>query len=180
MKIMHRNCYGFTFTSKSESIRDIIKEKQTDVLLLNETNLKGKRKVKINKYFSFCKNRSKAKGGVATVVANYLQPYTAKVGEGNVEDDEYVITRIDNVVPALNIVNIYGQQESRTPNDQIYESWVRLSNDLNEIDMRGEAVLIMGDLNRAVGSDDRGVLGNHDRVSYGGQLDTVKVRNYFE
>ena len=134
----------------------------------------------MNKYFSYSKNRTKAKGGVATVVANYLRPYTAKVGEGKVEDDEYVITRIDNVVPALNIVNIYGQQESRTPNDQIYESWVRLSNDLNEIDMRGEAVLIMGDLNRAVGGDDQGVLGNHDKVSYGGQLlrDTVKERNY--
>ena len=44
MKIMHMNCDGFT--SKSESIGDIIKEKQTDVLLLNETNLKGRRKVK--------------------------------------------------------------------------------------------------------------------------------------
>ena len=96
------------------------------------------------------------------------------------EDDEYVITRIDNVVPAVNIVNIYGQQESRTANDLIYESWVRLCNHLDEVDKRGEAVLIMGDMNRAVGCDDQGVLGNHAKVSFGGQLlrDTVKERDY--
>ena len=178
MKVVLMNCDGFT--SKKESIEEILSENKADILLLNETNLKGKRKVRIKDYFSFNKNRIKAKGGVATVVANYLQPYTVKVGEGKVEDDEYVITRVDNVVPAVNIVNIYGQQECRTPNDQIYESWLRLCKDLNEIEMRGEAVLIMGDLNRAMGGDDQGVLGNHDRVSYGGQLlrDMVKERNY--
>ena len=37
----------------------------------------------------------------------------------------------------------------------------------------------MGDMNRAVGSDELGITGNNDRVSYGGQLvrDMVKDRN---
>ena len=64
--------------------------RQVDVLLLIDTALKGKRKVRMNKYFSFCKNRTKAKGGVATVVSNYLQPQTAKVGEGQVEEPKPV------------------------------------------------------------------------------------------
>ena len=84
------------------------------------------------------------------------------------------------MVPAVNIVNIYGQQECRTAKEQIFKSWARLGKDLDEIDMRGEAVLIIGDMNRAVGSDEFGVTGNHARVSYGGGLirDTVKDRNY--
>ena len=60
-------------------------------------------------YFSFCKNREKAKGGVATVVSNYLRPHTVRVFEGK-EEDEYIITRLEHVVPPVNIVNIYGQQ----------------------------------------------------------------------
>ena len=113
-------------------------------------------------YFSFAKNKVKAKGGVATVIANYLRPHTVKVGEGKEEDDKYVIVRLDHVIPALNIVNIYGSQESRTPKENISEGWARLEKDLDEIIHRGEAFLIMGDLNRAVGSDEWGVDGNHD------------------
>ena len=63
IKIMHSNCDGYT--SKKQSIEDIVKEKRPDLLLLNETSLKGKRKVRIKDYFSYCRNRVKAKGGVA-------------------------------------------------------------------------------------------------------------------
>jgi exonuclease III len=100
-------------------------------------------------------NREKAKGGVATVVSNYLQPHTVRVCEGK-EEDEYIITRLDHVVPPINIVNIYGQQESRAGKEQIFNSWVRLGDDLCAILARGEALLILGDMNIAVGSDDRG------------------------
>ena len=61
-------------------------------------------------YFSFSKNRVKAKGGVASVIANHLRPHTVKVSEGKEMEDEYIIVRLDNVVPAVNIINIYGQQ----------------------------------------------------------------------
>ena len=142
---------------------------------MNETALKGKRKVRMKNYFSFCKNREKAKGGVATVVSNYLRPHTVRVCEGK-EEDEYIITRLDHVVPPINIVNIYGQQESRAAKEEILNSWVRLRDDLGAILARGEALLILGDMNISVGSDELGVSGNHDRVSYGGQL----VRNFMK
>ena len=150
INILHSNCDGYT--SKKDSIENIVKKKKTDVLLLNETSLKGTRKVKIKDYFSFSKNREKVKGGVATVVANYLKPCTVKVTEGK-DGDEYIISRLEHVVPALNVVNIYGQQESRTGKDEITASWLRLRKDLEEIEDRGEAVLVLGDLNRAIGSD---------------------------
>ena len=44
-----------------------------------------------------------------------------KVAEGE-EEDKYIVTRLDNTVPAINIVSIYGTQESRTNNDDIEKS----------------------------------------------------------
>ena len=106
-------------------------------------------------------------------------PNTVKVAEGKEDTDEYIIVRLDHVVPAVNLVNIYGSQECRTSNDDILDGWSRLVKDIEEITSRGEAFLIMGDLNRAVGSDELGAHGNHDRVSYGGKLvrELVKEKN---
>ena len=86
---MQTNCDGYT--SKKENIADIVSDRKTDVLLLNDTALKGKRNVKMKDYFSCFKNRNKAKGGVATVVANYLKPYSVKISEGKEDYDEYII-----------------------------------------------------------------------------------------
>ena len=95
MNILHSNCDGYI--SKKASIENIVKSKNADVLLLKETALKGKRNVKIKDFFfSFAKNREKIKGGVATVIANYLKPHTVKVTEGK-EGDEYIITRLGHV-----------------------------------------------------------------------------------
>ena len=169
------NCDGYT--SKKECIEDIVSERHADILLLNA--LKGKRKVRMKNFFSFSKKRVKAKGGVATVISNNLKANTVRVAEGR-EDDEYIITRLDHVLPPINIVNIYGQQESRSSKEEILKSWMRLREDLLQIEISGEAVLLVGDLNRAVGSDELGVTGNHSKVSYGGQLirEMVKEQNY--
>ena len=88
-----------------------------------------------------------------------------KVKEG-VDDDEYIITRLDNTMPALNIINIYSEQEGRSTKDEIEQSWLRLLSDLREIEDRGEAVLIIGDLNRAIGNDQWGIQGNKVKVSH--------------
>ena len=135
--------------------------------------------MKIKDYFSFSKNQEKVKGGVATVIANYLKPETVKVTEGK-EGDEYIISRLDHVIPAINIVNIYGQQESRTSKDEITASWLRLQKDLEEIEEKGQGVLILGDLNRAIGSDQWGVTNNKSNVSHGGQhiREMIKEKDY--
>ena len=38
------------------------------------------------------------------MIANYLKENTTKVGEGE-DGDEYIIIRLDHVVPAINIVS---------------------------------------------------------------------------
>ena len=54
-------------------------------------------------------------GGVATFVANDLKQNAVKVKDG-VDNDEYLVTRLDHVSPAINIMNVYGGQESRIKN----------------------------------------------------------------
>ena len=54
----------------------------------------------------------KTMGGVCTAVKNNLKPYTVKVKEGS-DEDEYLVTRLDHIRPAINVVNVYGGQESR-------------------------------------------------------------------
>ena len=69
-------------------------------------------------------------------MASYLRQNPVKVGEGK-EGDEYIVVRLDHVQPALNIVNIYGENEKRAGELRILESWLRLKNDLEEIKKTG-------------------------------------------
>ena len=60
--------------------------------------------------------------------------------------------------------------------DEIEKSWLRLLKDVKEIEDRFENVVIIGDMNRAVGSGPWGVKGNKDKISPGGQL----IRNLIQ
>ena len=51
MKIIQSNCAGFN--SKKESIKEILKVEAPDVLLLNDTALKGNRKIKFPSYLTY-------------------------------------------------------------------------------------------------------------------------------
>ena len=95
-------------------------------------------------------------------MANYLKLNSSKVAEGR-EGDEYIITRIDTTIPAINVVNIFGSQEGRVDKDEVEKSWLRLLEDVKYVEDRDEEVLIIGDLNRAVGGGKWGVKGNKDQ-----------------
>ena len=117
------------YTSKKESMCEIADSEKPDIITVNDTALKGNLKVKIPKYFCYAKNRERNKGGVVTLVAEYLKPNTSKVTEGR-EGDEYIVTRIDVTSPAFNVINIYGSQEGRVEKDEIDKSWLRLMEDI--------------------------------------------------
>ena len=55
IKIIHSNIDGYT--SKKESVIEILENEQPDVMTLNDTNLKGKLKVRVPKYFSYNKKQ---------------------------------------------------------------------------------------------------------------------------
>ena len=167
--ILCNNVFGYN--SKKSSVPAILEKLKLDVCAWQETGLTGNNQIKIQVFHCFLRNRktNKKMGGVCTAVENHLKSKTVVVKEG-VNDDEYIITRLENVKPALNIVNVYGGIESRMEKQEITESFGRLKKDLDDIKDRNESCLLVGDLNRAIGSDKRGVQGNHPKISYGGKL----------
>ena len=168
LKILHSNIRGFT--SKQTSLSEILEREVPDIVNLNETNMKGNRKINLKKYVSFSKNSVQNCHGISTSFASYLKDSSVKVSEDTGGVDEFMVTRLESVEPALNIINIYGAIEERAANEDILESWMEIKKELNAIKQRGESVLVLGDLNRAVGNDSNGVAGNKKKISYGGSL----------
>ena len=136
---------------------------------MSSLKLERKLKVKVPNYFSYDKNREKYKGGVSTIIANHVKHNTMKVTEGK-EDNEYIVTRFDNTTPAINIINVYGQQEFRNSDVELEKSWLRMMKDVKDIEERNEAVFIIGDMNRKVGNDEYGINGNKPTISFEGNL----------
>ena len=66
------------------------------------------------------------------MVAKHLGSNAVRAGEGR-HGDKYIITRLNHVQSAINIVNIYGENESRAGDIKVLESWLRLTKDLEEI-----------------------------------------------
>ena len=77
--------------------------------------------------------------------------HALKVVEGG-NDNETLITQHSQFSIPINIVNIYGEQESRTPNEKIQEKWTNILHKIYKIEAKSEHVLIIGDLNKHVGS----------------------------
>ena len=166
MTIYNNNLNGFS--GKKASIGALLETIKPTVVTFQETALTGNNQLKVKNYSSFQRNRkgTKIMGGVATLVANQVKAHAVKVKEGE-DDDEFLITRLGHVVPAVNILNIYGGIESRMSKQKVLENWVRVMKEINLVRERNEGLIIIGDLNRAVGSV---IEGNSSTVSPGGQL----------
>ena len=143
------------------------------MITINETNLKNNQKLKIDGYSTYNRNRqNEHMGGVATAIQNKEAHDALKVTEG-IEKDEYIVTRHGQFEVPINIINVYGEIESRQTHQNIQDRWDRILAELAKVEMKGEFGLLMGDLNKHVGNL---VEGNTDYVSFGGQL----VRNLIE
>ena len=85
-----------------------------DIVTLNEINLRNNKKVELERYKCISKNRKEGNmGGVATYVLDKDAGQTLKVSEGT-EGNEYIITRHNQFKNPINVINVYGDVESRT------------------------------------------------------------------
>ena len=174
-KIYHCNIRGFD--SKSSSLKPILETVRPNVVTLNETLYMNNKKLNIEGYVTFNRNRKNTNGGgVATSVSQEDSKHTLKVKDGP-NNDEYVITRHSQFKVPINIVNIYGETESRTTNNEVEDRWYRVVTELKKIDYRGEHVVLLGDMNKHVGDL---INGNHEKVSPGGKLirELLKTKKY--
>ena len=139
------------------------------VVCLNEHGLTGRNKLVIDKYHSFTRNRKdKRMGGVATAVKEEDSKDVIKIAEG-ADDDEFIITRHSQFLVPINIMNIYGETESRCTENEIKERWNRILTHIIKIKQRKEHLILLGDWNKHVGNDEWGIKGNHEKVSVGGK-----------
>ena len=169
LRILNNNVGGWN--SKKNSLPDILEKLKPDVCTFQETSLAGTNKIKIKNYHTNVRNRKDLKrmGGVAIAVHNHIKSHAIKVKEGE-EKDEFLITRLDNINPPLNIINVYGGIEERMDRQEVLENWGRIKSEIDKIGERNEFCLLIGDLNRAIGARRLGIPGNKKRISYGGKM----------
>ena len=100
-------------------------------------------------------------GGVATCVANKDSLDTLKVSEG-ANGEEYIVTRHNQFAVPLSIINVYGEEEGRTPVTEVQQRWENILAEVAKIEMRNELVILIGDMNKKVGNI---IEGNTEKVS---------------
>ena len=164
-KIYHCNIRGFD--SKSCSLKSILEAVRPNVITLNETHYKNSKKLNIEGYVTYNRNRQDVNGGgVATSVSEEDSDHALKVKDG-VDNDEYIITRHSQFEVPINIINVYGENECRATKNEVEDRWYRVVAELKRVENSGEYAVLMGDMNKHVGDI---VRGNHEKVSYGGKL----------
>ena len=147
----------------------VMKKVKPSIVIMNETQLKGRMKAELPPYGCWSRNREEqGGGGVATAVDPALRQHAMGVGEGQ-GSDEFIITRVDKFKPAINVINCYGEQR-KTKVEEVEAKWERLVKEMEAVRARGEFCLLAGDMNKLVGCDEAGVPGNHSEISPGGHL----------
>ena len=164
-KIYHCNLRGFD--SKSSSLKSILETVRPNVVTLNETHYKNNKKLNIEGYVTYNRNRQNINGGgVATSISQEDSNYALKVKDGP-DNDEYIITRHSQFSVPINIVNVYGETENRTKTSDVEDRWYRIVTELKKIEYKGECAVLIGDMNKHVGDI---IEGNHTKITFGGQL----------
>ena len=178
--ILHTNIRGFS--SKKISMKNIIQTVQPNVITMNEVGYRQNKKLLIPGYECYTRNRKNNEymGGVATAIVNDEKSTTLKILEGD-NKDEFIVSRHGQFVRPINIVNNYGETESRTSRAEIQEKWSRLTKILKDIENRGEEAILIGDQNKLIGNDESGLEENNPKISFGGKLvlELLAGGNYF-
>ena len=76
------------------------------------------------------------------------------------------------------MINIYGEQESRSSKDGILKKWEKVLSEVAKIEAKEEYLIIIGDLNKHIGDIVKG--NENDKVTFGGSLvrDFVSTGTY--
>ena len=83
------------------------------------------------------------------------------------DSNEYLITRHSQFVTPINIINVYGEQENRTPAVVIEDHWNQIVDEVIKIEAKGEHYILIADLNKHLPSLKEK---NNGRVTAGGRL----------
>ena len=135
--------------SKKQSLEQILDEQDIHIACIEEVNTKKPPKFK--NYCQFNKLSKVRMHGVTILVHNSLKPHVIRIPDES--ELECVHIRLENSSPALNVIALYLDVESRSTVEQIDKIWSLLKTKVDSIIERGEACVIMGDWNRPMYDD---------------------------
>ena len=93
------------FDCRLTSLKAIINVHKFSVIVLNETHFQAGRKMDLQGYTSYTRNRTeRISGGISTSVANSESEYCVRVDEG-IGRNEFLVTRHSQFVTPINVIN---------------------------------------------------------------------------
>ena len=158
------------FTSKMETLDNIVRENNIKIVILNETHLPANRPPVLRGFKTYSRARvGKRMGGVAVLVAKEFDNGAVKIESGD-GDLEYLAVRMENFSPPLSVFAWYGQQEAQHKIETINDHIAEVISKAKMYADRGEDVVIAGELNLKVGNKKSGLLRNDEAISKGGNI----------
>ena len=172
---MQNNVRGFK--SKEVMIRRIVLEENPVIVALSETKLtKDDPDIKIPGYLSPRVDRDEEGGGVMMMYKESLDHIMVEVARYKLHQAEMLWHRLDNGKIQMKIGVVYMPQESRTSLAKLKEIYQSMEKEIADTRLKGESILIMGDLNCKVGEM---INGNKAEVTKGGRL-LIKMMKRFK
>ena len=140
-QLMYANARGLQ--SKRCSLQDIMEERQPEVILLTETQLKSNTGVRFEGYTFFGKNRDDNNGGgVGILVRNDIKGQCSPYYSDKDLEIIWISIRQKDMRP-IYMGAYYGKQESRTNREEIEHEMDLLMEEIEQIKQDGEILLLM-------------------------------------
>ena len=138
------------YKSKSESIKQLIQENNTDILLLTEKKVYSKTAVRIEGYQVFPAVRSKRNGGGLLVAVKHGLCSGLMIDHG--ENAEFVTVRLIFPTKNIRLILAYGPQETDLK-QTIDEFYNQIDIQVNRAILSGDSVVLAGDFNAKLGKE---------------------------
>ena len=143
--------------NKRGSIKNIIESGDADIYFFSETNTNKSMNFQGHHNFNFFDKRRFH--GLTAVCGNHLKGKLLRIPHDDTIELVHLLHK--ETEPATNIIGVYLDVEARTTTAKTLETWTKLKVIANDILERGEALILVGDMNRPV---------DREKQSYGTKL----------
>ena len=145
-KIRIYYCNARGIKSKTDSLNQIVNEKDPSIVCLTETHLAKKETIEIEGYTNFYHNKTSDSGGIVIGVKNEIAKFCKEVNRIS-QPGEQLWIRLSNTKTKLRIGVVYAPQESRNKKEVFKKMYEDIISEINEAKTNCEKLFIIGDLN---------------------------------
>ncbi len=165
--------------SKVDTVSNILIDLDVDIGVITESQTMGEKNIPIKGYTCYYRNRIlREKGGVCIYVHERLGNGVVKT-ESGLENNEFLIIRLENFSPNVVVIGYYGIIESQYHKDQVTTMQADIFNLFKKYSDEGCSTFWCGDFNNHI-PNECGIVGNPDtKPTVGGEnlISFVKQEN---